>query len=194
MLICQISLDNYSDSNYICFSYIGQQNPKNKHLINSNRMIKFYMLRLESQKKFPILYFNDIDKQQIIFASNVFFMLMLILSISFLLLVLFVVLKPIAIAVLIYYGWRQDFSAPTYPLTWIQLKIKIKRLIEMKFLKYVSHDPVIETQDNHCCFCLENLQKGNKIAQLYCRHEFHKECFDEWVKNEPNLRCPTCRR
>lgn len=145
MLICQISLDNYSDSNYICFSYIGQQNPKNKHLINSNRMIKFYMLRLESQKKFPILYFTDIDKQQIIFASNVFFMLMLILSLSFLLLVLFVVLKPIAIAVFIYYGWRQDFSAPTYPLTWIQLKIKIKRLVEMRFLKYVSHDPLIET-------------------------------------------------
>lgn len=105
-------------------------------------------------------------------------MLMIILSLSFLLLVLFVVLKPIAIAIFIYYGWRQDFSIPTYPLTWIQLKIKIKRLVEMKFLKYIPHDPIIETEDNHCCFCLENLLKGNTIAQLYCRHEFHKECFD----------------
>lgn len=45
-----------------------------------------------------------------------------------------------------------------------------------------------------CCFCLEELQIEEEVAELYCKHEFHSKCFIEWVQNEPNTKCPLCKR
>ena len=64
---------------------------------------------------------------------------MLLLSVSFFLIILFIIVKPAIIALMIYYGWRNDHVAPTYPLTWFQLKIKTKKLVQWKFLRYIQH-------------------------------------------------------
>jgi hypothetical protein len=69
----------------------------------------------------------------------VFFFIMLLISLSFFLIVLFIILRPVVVAIMIYYGWRQDLTAPAYPLGWFQLKIKTKRLVQMKFLQYIPH-------------------------------------------------------
>jgi len=64
---------------------------------------------------------------------------MLSLAIFFLFIILFIVFRPLVVAMMIYFGWREDLAVPTYPLGWLQLKIKIKKLVEMDFLKYVPH-------------------------------------------------------
>ena len=66
---------------------------------------------------------------------------MLILALTFLVIIFFIVFRPILIGTLVYFGWIQDLTVPSYPLGWLQLKIKIKRLVEMNFLSYVPHEP-----------------------------------------------------
>lgn len=118
---------------------------------------------------------------------------MLALSGTLVLLILVVVLRPILRALLVYYGWQQQRGDFPYPLSWFNLKIKLKRLTELGYLRYVAHRRLPD-DETHCCFCLEVLQQGRTAAQLFCLHEFHSECFQEWIRNEPNPRCPTCRR
>lgn len=35
---------------------------------------------------------------------------------------------------------------------------------------------------------------NEEVIELYCKHEFHSICFIEWVRNEPNTKCPLCKR
>lgn len=84
---------------------------------------------MATQHKFATFYFKDIERQQLAFASTIFFYLMLLLSVSFFVIILFIIIKPAIIALMIYYGWRNDHVVPTYPLSWFQLKIKIKKLV-----------------------------------------------------------------
>jgi hypothetical protein len=33
------------------------------------------------------------------------------------------------------------------------------------------------------------------MIELYCEHSFHKECLEEWVRQETTpLSCPMCKR
>jgi hypothetical protein len=76
------------------------------------------------------------------------------LSISLFVLIVFVVMKPLLISILVYYGWvhqRDDF---VYPLSWLNLKIKLKKLIDYGYLKYIVHSNKDEEDETHCCFCL----------------------------------------
>jgi hypothetical protein len=90
---------------------------------------------------FPSFFLRDVEKEQILYASTIFFYMMLILSVSFFLVIVFIILRPILVAAMIYWGWRTDLTVPTYPLSWFQLKVKIKRLVQTRFLKYVPHQP-----------------------------------------------------
>ena len=43
-----------------------------------------------------------------------------------------------------------------------------------------------------CVICVKNYQKSEKIYKLpNCKHIFHKECFDPWIKFHKT--CPMCR-
>jgi hypothetical protein len=121
---------------------------------------------------------------------------MLALCLVLVLFVLFVVFRNVLLSLLIYYGYLQERGEPTYPLTWFAYKTKIKRLTQHRIVRYRHYEPSLtETEEgNQCCFCLELLRERSTVAELYCGHEFHKECFNEWIKSEPNTRCPTCRR
>ena len=43
-----------------------------------------------------------------------------------------------------------------------------------------------------CAICMDDLEAGDGVLELPCRHVFHKPCLAEWLaqKNE----CPNCRR
>lgn len=42
-----------------------------------------------------------------------------------------------------------------------------------------------------CSICLENYQIGEDVRILNCKHCFHRNCIDSWLKNM--LKCPICR-
>lgn len=42
-----------------------------------------------------------------------------------------------------------------------------------------------------CCICLDPFNDDDKLIKLRCSHIYHKECFEEWIKNQKI--CPYCR-
>lgn len=51
----------------------------------------------------------------------------------------------------------------------------------------------VQTAAAHeCCVCLENMQPGEQVRVLPCRHVFHHECIDGWF-NQHKYSCPMCK-
>ena len=48
---------------------------------------------------------------------------------------------------------------------------------------------IFNTTNKDCSICLTNIKKSSHT--LSCNHTFHKDCIDEWLKN--NSTCPNCR-
>mmetsp|Transcript_19251 Transcript_19251/g.19386 ORF Transcript_19251/g.19386 Transcript_19251/m.19386 type:complete len:360 (+) Transcript_19251:104-1183(+) len=46
-------------------------------------------------------------------------------------------------------------------------------------------------QDATCPICLSEMSVGQEARLLACKHIFHKQCVDEWLR--VNASCPTCR-
>nr|XP_019702088.1 E3 ubiquitin-protein ligase RNF126-like [Elaeis guineensis] len=42
-------------------------------------------------------------------------------------------------------------------------------------------------------FCLSNIEEGEEIRELRCRHLFHRSCFDGWLEHRRRATCPLCR-
>ena len=47
-----------------------------------------------------------------------------------------------------------------------------------------------ECEECRCSICLESYNNQD-IYILHCRHSFHRDCLNEWIKQKPN--CPLCR-
>lgn len=45
--------------------------------------------------------------------------------------------------------------------------------------------------DGSCPICLNDMAVGEQVRVLICKHVFHRECLDEWLR--VNASCPTCR-
>ena len=45
--------------------------------------------------------------------------------------------------------------------------------------------------EDKCIICQYEFEKGEKIVVLPCRHCFHSECIEEWLKNQKT--CPFCK-
>ena len=45
--------------------------------------------------------------------------------------------------------------------------------------------------ENACAICLNEMVVGEEARILQCKHLFHKQCVDEWLR--VNATCPTCR-
>ena len=67
--------------------------------------------------------------------------------------------------------------------------LKRKNLIKKKliFLHRLKNDDEIE-----CPICMEKL--SGKLGHMKCKHYFHKECLDKWIKMSKNNDCPICRK
>ncbi|KAI8872767.1 hypothetical protein GQ42DRAFT_131925 [Ramicandelaber brevisporus] len=49
----------------------------------------------------------------------------------------------------------------------------------------------VEEEEFVCTICLEDFQVGDVARSLPCRHIFHGDCIDPWLKNH-SVRCPCC--
>ena len=49
-------------------------------------------------------------------------------------------------------------------------------------------------EEEECAICLEKLGTENLEGAYECKHEFHKECAQDWLKYKPGqTSCPVCR-
>ena len=46
-------------------------------------------------------------------------------------------------------------------------------------------------EDSTCAICLSELETGEVLRLLYCKHTFHQQCVDQWLLR--NASCPQCR-
>ena len=79
----------------------------------------------------------------------------------------------------------------------LELKVLIlpEELLDIKDL-IENHDPLIpdttiifghKYKDDICSICQDNLENGEDIIQLPCRHMFHQKCINKWEQqNEHN--------
>ncbi|GMI86617.1 hypothetical protein HRI_002331000 [Hibiscus trionum] len=73
-----------------------------------------------------------------------------------------------------------------------------KRLITTtQYLKFIEEkNPTIiysaRSSSNACTVCLSELEEGEKVRKLKCKHTFHKDCLDRWLQ-QYWATCPLCR-
>ena len=48
-----------------------------------------------------------------------------------------------------------------------------------------------ENQEGTCVICTDDINKGDKILMLRCKHYFHADCVKDWLIVK--LSCPYCR-
>ena len=57
--------------------------------------------------------------------------------------------------------------------------------------KYKIH-PIDDLKENKiCCICLMPLINTKYIILEECKHEYHVDCLNDWIKRSTS--CPTCR-
>ncbi|GJJ69477.1 hypothetical protein EMPS_01823 [Entomortierella parvispora] len=49
-----------------------------------------------------------------------------------------------------------------------------------------------ESLDENCTICLDAYQTTDRLRPLPCKHAFHVECIDTWLRS--NAQCPICRQ
>ncbi|UJR37664.1 hypothetical protein I4U23_030360 [Adineta vaga] len=64
---------------------------------------------------------------------------------------------------------------------------ELERLPTMIYTKSCTHIQA----DDKCAVCLSEYIGGEKLKHLRCKHFFHSECIDPWLKT--STRCPICR-
>ena len=49
----------------------------------------------------------------------------------------------------------------------------------------------LKQQQERCTICISDFEVGEELKQLPCRHIYHLECVDSWLKQEN--KCPVCK-
>jgi hypothetical protein len=47
-------------------------------------------------------------------------------------------------------------------------------------------------KNENCAICLEDFKEFERVKILECKHNFHPDCIDPWLKKYSN-KCPLCR-
>ena len=58
-----------------------------------------------------------------------------------------------------------------------------------KIRKYKSD----KTLEEKCSVCMTSIKTEQEVSELPCKHEFHSECIEPWLKDY-NYKCPICRQ
>lgn len=71
----------------------------------------------------------------------------------------------------------------------------VNNKLSTKYIKKLNTKNNESCIDTTCSICLENVNHNG--VTLNCKHRFHKECLQQWVKQQllhvNNPSCPTCR-
>mmetsp|Transcript_20677 Transcript_20677/g.67011 ORF Transcript_20677/g.67011 Transcript_20677/m.67011 type:complete len:193 (+) Transcript_20677:57-635(+) len=72
------------------------------------------------------------------------------------------------------------------------------RNIEARFPAFAALDR--EGSEDLCAICLEAKVDSQLLRNMVCEHDFHKQCFDDWLlhsssrsQRSEEVRCPLCR-
>jgi Ring finger domain len=58
-------------------------------------------------------------------------------------------------------------------------------------LKHMTYQPGMYTaEDAECAVCMEDYKLGDELRELPCKHHFHQECCDRWLRMKQT--CPLC--
>lgn len=57
---------------------------------------------------------------------------------------------------------------------------------------FKKEENVREGEEEKCPICLTDLQTGEEIKRLPCKHIFHPNCIDPWLSQ--NSKCPICKK
>ncbi|MFC1842998.1 RING finger domain-containing protein [Candidatus Dependentiae bacterium] len=73
-----------------------------------------------------------------------------------------------------------------------QKRDKTKEKITKKRKPKKKNKPVKKQEKENCTICLCEMENNRNIKELVCKHKFHENCIDKWIKQ--NRTCPICRR
>lgn len=75
-----------------------------------------------------------------------------------------------------------------------RLRVSTQRMIDALPVEIYKKPEVIDTtsNDHSCAICLDDYEDGDEIRVLKCKHRYHKQCIDMWLKN--SVQCPFCKR
>ena len=59
---------------------------------------------------------------------------------------------------------------------------------QLKIYRVISNDDLLLDE---CSICLEKYKVNDKVLNLKCRHSFHRDCINQWLRD--NNTCPECR-
>lgn len=151
---------------------------------------QFYRFYIVNQGQAYDLALVDLNQNEMQNVRNSF--ILVIISIVTIIITIFLTCccRYLCLFLLQYYGVIQHQPHYSYPLSYLQLQLKMKRLEQASYLRYSQS----RVEEETCCFCLEDIKEEEKVIELYCRHVFHAVCFQGWVRNEEDSRCPVCKR
>ena len=79
-------------------------------------------------------------------------------------------------------------------------ELNIKIIKNNNIMSNINYDELKKILNLNCTICNDNFENNKKISIIKCSHIFHKECLDEYIKdninnnNEIKLYCPKCRK
>jgi len=74
---------------------------------------------------------------------------------------------------------------------WSFIKICEDWVNEWAYYSILCIEPTSPLREESCVICFDVFQTGDQCRKLKCKHVFHKDCVEPWVKAHSN--CPLCR-
>lgn len=70
----------------------------------------------------------------------------------------------------------------------VKLIVEQDKLDKIPLKKYSE----LITDEIKCAICINEFKNNDLIRDIKCKHIFHKECIDKWLKEE-SYKCPNCK-
>jgi hypothetical protein len=65
-------------------------------------------------------------------------------------------------------------------------------VVKLRYFRYSAEGTRASEEAGVCAICREVLEHGENCSEVSdCRHLFHRNCIDEWLKSKTT--CPMCR-
>ncbi|CAD8054023.1 unnamed protein product [Paramecium sonneborni] len=82
------------------------------------------------------------------------------------------------------------------PLSNEGLKNVMQNLIDQEIItKYPSDPSLLLYGEDSCAFCFDQFDTSELVAQLFCGHVYHYDCFEDWIRIKGLLnKCPVCNQ